>query len=83
MREFQVGDLVKRAYNGWADGVKSGTIGIVTGEALFRRANNREDAPVHVFYPVYWLHLNQTRRSPVRVIRKLEVESEGYSQVGG
>ena len=61
MREFQVGDLVKRAYNGWADGVKSGTIGIVTGEALFRRANNREDAPVHVFYPVYWLHLNQTR----------------------
>ena len=73
MRKFKVGDLVKRAYNGWADGVKSGTIGIVTGEALFRRATDN-GPPVHVFYPVYWLHLNQTRRSPVRVIRKLEVK---------
>ena len=76
MSKFKVGDLVKRTRNGWADGVKSGTIGIVTGEALFRRANNRDDAPVHVFYPVYWLDLNQTRRSPVRVIRKLEVRGE-------
>ena len=76
MTKFQVGDLVKRAYNGWADGVKSGTIGIVTGEALFRRASIADHAPVHVFYPVYWFHLSQTRRSPVRVIRKLEVESE-------
>ncbi len=75
MGKFKVGDLVKRAYNGWADGVKSGTIGIVTGEALFRRAYpDLYGAPAHVFYPVYWLHLNQTRRSPTRVIRKLEVE---------
>lgn len=71
MSKFKIGDLVKRAYNGWADGVKSGTIGIVTGEALFRPTPG---APAHVFYPVYWLHLNQTRRSPVRVIRKLEVK---------
>jgi hypothetical protein len=76
MTKFQVGDLVKRAYNGWADGVKSGTIGIVTGEALFRRGWVGEGAPVHVFYPVYWFHLNQTQRSPVRVIRKLEVKGE-------
>ena len=75
MTKFQVGDLVKRAYNGWADGVKSGTIGIVTGDPFFRRAAPT-GAAVHVFYPVYWFHLNQTRRSPVRVIRKLEVKGE-------